>query len=282
MITVPAVLAIVGGIAFLVGLFGGGIEVRELKFPAISRLLRILSTLSGAMLIGFAAWLSSADLVPPTPPPTPIISSTAIDTPTPTVTASPTNTPTPTASPTNTPTVTTAPLSDLSDAVLTLQDFPSGFEEIPPATFGFTKEDLSQEGFTVESLFAFLEAEHFEFVVGFTTLLPTGLEQAGFDVALRQPDFLLESLIVGMGPVDILEQKELPGLDDIGDASVGLTVVIDVEGFPMRVDVVAFRRDIAGAFVIIMYLDGEVPIVPIGDVARKFDERVVGVLSPHS
>lgn len=276
MIGVPAILAIIGGIAFLVGLFGGGIEIRELKFPAITRPLRIISTLAGAVLIVSAVWLSSPGLVPPTPSPTPIITPTLV------VTASPTNTPTPTASPTNTPTVTPAPLSDLSDAVLTLQDFPSGFEEIPPAAFGFTKEDLSQEGFTVESLFAFLEAEHFEFVMGFTTLLPTELEQAGFDVALRQPDFLLESLIVGMGAVDILEQKELPGLDDIADASVGLTVAIDAGGFPMRMDLVAFRRDVAGAFVLVMYVDGEVPIVPIGDVARKFDERIVEVLSPHN
>ena len=163
--------------------------------------------------------------------------------------------------------------------VLTLEDLPSGFEAMPPAEFGFTKEDLSQDDFTVESLFAFLEAEHFELVMGFTTLVPTKLEQAGFDVALRQPDFLLDSVIGGMGTTDILEQNDLPDFDDICDASAGVTVAVDMEGIPMRMDIVAFRRDVVGAFVFVMYIDGDVPIVPIGDVTRKFDERIVEVLS---
>ena len=216
--------------------------------------------------------------VPPTPTPVPPTPTPVPPTPTP-VPPTPTPvppTPTPTPLP---PTPTLTPLPDLSNVVLTLEDLPSGFEAMSPAEFGFTKEDLSQDDFTVESLFVFLEAEHFELVMGFTALVSTRLEQAGFDVALRQPDFLLDSLIGGMGATDILEQKDLPDLDDIGDASAGVTVAVDMEGISMRMDIVAFRRDVVGAFVFVMYIDGDVPIVPIGDVSRIFDERIVEVLS---
>ena len=234
----------------------------------------------------FATQTAEAPTLTPTPTPTPTW------TPTPTPTVTPTNTPTPTLTPTltptptatvlptNTPTVTPTPLPDLSDAVLTLQDLPSGFEEMPLAELGMTEADLSQEDFAVESLFAFLEAEHFEMVMGFTALLPTGVEQAGFNVVLRHPDVLLELMIGGMGAVDVLEQKELPDLDDIGDVSVGLTVAVDIEGIPMRIDVVVFRRDVVGAVVLVMYIDGDVPVVPVGDVARKLDNRIVEVLPP--
>ena len=226
----------------------------------------------------------TATPVPPTPTPIPPTATPVPPTPTPVPPTTPTPVP-PTATPippTPTPvppSPTPTPLPDLSNVVLTLEDLPSGFEAMPPVELGFTEEDLSQDGFTVESLFVFLEAEHFELVMGLTALVATRLEQAGFDVALRQPDFVLDSLIGGMGATDILEQKDLPDLDDIGDASVGVTVAADMEGIPMRMDIVPFRRDVVGAFILVMYIDGDVPIVPIGDVARMFDERIVEALS---
>ncbi len=204
---------------------------------------------------------------------------TATSTPTPTPTLTPTPTPTPIPTSTSTPTVTPTPGPDLSEAVLTLEDLPPGFEAIPPDEFGFTKEDLSQEDFTVEETFIFMEAEHFELIMGFTTLVSTRIEQAGFDAGLRRSDFLMGAFIEGMGEADILEEEELSGLDDIGDASGGWTVVADMEGIPMRIDTVAFRRDIVGVFIFVMYIDGDVPVVPVGDVARKLDDRVIEVLA---
>jgi hypothetical protein len=167
----------------------------------------------------------------------------------------------------------------VSEAVLTLEDLPSGFEEISLDELGLAEEDLSGDEFTVEAIFAFLEAEHFEFVMGFTTLLLTRLDQAGFDVALDQPEFLMDSFVGGMGAVEILEQNELE-LGDLGDASAGLTLVADVEGIPMRMDMAVFRRDIVGAFIVVMYIDGDVPVLSIGEAANKLDARIVEVLPP--
>lgn len=88
---------------------------------------------------------------------------------------------TPTPLPTSTPT----PLPDLSVVVLALEDLPSGFETISLDELGITKEDLVGDDFKVEGIFTFLEAENFELVMGVTTLLPTRLDQVGFDMVIR-------------------------------------------------------------------------------------------------
>ncbi len=192
-----------------------------------------------------------------------------------------TTTPTLTATPTIipfTPTIEPAP-SVLSDAVLTLKDLPSGFEAIALDEFGLSKEDLSVEGFTVDEIFAFMGSDPFEMIMGFTTLLPTDHDQAGFDVALGQPEFLMDTFILGMGATEVQGQKELTHLDNIGDASVGFTMIADLGGIPMRMDMVVLRRDVAGAFLFVFYIDGTVPVITIDEVSGKMDDRFVEVLS---
>lgn len=210
-------------------------------------------------------------LATPTPTPT--------NTPTPTPTRTPT--PTPTSTSTNTPTATPTPLPDISRAVVKLDDLPSGFEEIPPEELGLTNEALSGEEFQAETLFAFLEPDRLEFVIGSTTLLLTRLEQAGFDIALARPEALTDSFVEGFGATDIVEQAELDQMSGIGDASAGSTVVARVQNLPMRIDVAVFRRDIVGAFVVAMYLDGDEPVVTVEEVARRLDARIVEVLPPE-
>lgn len=202
------------------------------------------------------------------------------DTPTLTLTSTPSLTPssTPTAIPTDTPTVTSTSRPDFSAVVLTVDDLPSGFEAISLDELGFTPEDLSDEEFTVESSFAFLEAERFEIIMGFAISLQTRLDQAAFDLGLSQPDFMTEAFLEGMGAVEVLEQMELP-LSAVGDASAGSTLVVDMEGLPMRIDIGIFRRDKLGAFAIVMYLDGDDPVVTIEEVAGIFDDRIIEMLS---
>lgn len=100
MINVEAIVAIVGGIAFLVGLFGGGVTMKELSLPKLPMWSRILSCLAGLALIVAAVLLSR------TPPPIPAPVNQTAYTPTPTVsqmTIVPSNTATVTPPPTSTP-----------------------------------------------------------------------------------------------------------------------------------------------------------------------------------
>ena len=88
MLNVATVIAIVGGIAFIVGLFGGGIKLKEVQIPVIPAPLRFLSIIAGGILIGIAVWF-------PTSPATPsLLTSTKIpNTPTPEPTEIPTPVP---------------------------------------------------------------------------------------------------------------------------------------------------------------------------------------------
>ena len=230
---------------------------RRVIFPSIVLAVVVMSALG-------------CDVLSPSPTPTPTRAPTA----TPTLTPTTTHTPRPTATPTITPT----PESSIAGIVLALEDLPPGFEATSLEEYGLTREALSGGGLVVEAVFAFVEYEHFELVMGFTTLLPTRLDQASFDAELGQPDYLIESFVLGLGGADILEQSQLAGLDDIGDASAGLTVVSDTTGIPMRMDMVVFRRDVVGVFLITMYLDGDVPVIPIADLARIMDDRVAEML----
>jgi hypothetical protein len=119
----PTVLAITGGIALLVGLFGGGIKAKEIEVPKIPVRPRIISSLVGLMLIGVAINIqaSPGSTPPPTatpddppePAPPQIIPTTSLpenppaDIPTYTPTQAPTDTPTP--SPTSSHTSTQEP-----------------------------------------------------------------------------------------------------------------------------------------------------------------------------
>jgi len=54
-----AVIAAIGGIALLLGIFGGGIKAKEVDIPILPVPVRILSSVIGTILIGTAIWLSS-------------------------------------------------------------------------------------------------------------------------------------------------------------------------------------------------------------------------------
>jgi hypothetical protein len=193
---------------------------------------------------------------------------------TPTHTATPTLTPTPTS--TNTPTITPTVQSDLSQVTLTLDDLPSGFEIVPTEDCGIPEEALDIDGIESES-FCFLEAKHFEIILGMTALLSTRLMQAEFDARVRQPEGR-EAIIEGMGEgFEILEQKDLPAQQDIGDASTGFTLLIDGGDVPTRMDMMFFRRGEVGVIICIVYINRESPIITIDEVAHKLDARIIQV-----
>jgi hypothetical protein len=71
--TLPVILAIAGCAALLVGLFGGGVKAKELEVPKISFLPRILSFITGMVLIGISIWIPqtpSTEIPPTEVPPT--------------------------------------------------------------------------------------------------------------------------------------------------------------------------------------------------------------------
>jgi len=167
---------------------------------------------------------------------------------------------------------------DLSQVVLTLQDLPPGFEEMPSELAALKAKLNQQETFKAESVFAFQKTNQpFQLLMGFTTLLPTRLEQATFDSYLNQSAFVqpfLEGFQQG-SQAEVVEPRKLklPSLNQIGNASAGWGASAKVKGIPISLDAVLLRRGQVGALMISMYMEGETPPLPISEIARKLDER---------
>jgi len=176
--------------------------------------------------------------------------------------------------PTDEPTETPPLELDLSSAVLTLEDLPPGFEEYTLEDMGMTIEDFGEDDFQPEEVFVFINTQDFQMVFGFNFLLAKKLEQAAFDVGISQPDVTLPALINGIGSENVQDEKILEGYDDIGEKQIAMSMIADMEGTSVQVDVLMFRRDIIGAMVLSMNLEEQTPIITIHELGQKLDQRV--------
>ena len=196
------------------------------------------------------------------------IASHILSTPTPAPTLTPVNTPT------KMPTLTPKPISDLSSAVLTLDDLPPGFEEYTLDEFGISADDFSNEDFQPKDVFIFVNPQDFQIVFGFNSLLTEKIDRAAFDVAMLQPEITLPVLVNGMGPENVHDEKLLEGMEDIGEVQMGMTMIANMEGVPAQVDVLMFRRNIIGAMVMSIVLEGQSPNITIHDLGLKLDQNI--------
>jgi hypothetical protein len=63
--TVPVILAIVGGLALLIGIVGGGVEWKGISIRSIEPITRGILALLGVILLGTAVWLGDQETIPP-------------------------------------------------------------------------------------------------------------------------------------------------------------------------------------------------------------------------
>lgn len=207
---------------------------------------------------------SPASLLAPTPTPTP--------TATPTSTATPT--PRPTATPTLTPTVLPTSIeAPEPQALLRLEDLPDGFESVPPAEFGLEEGQTFAEGITIGDAFAYIEPNRFEVIFGFTMALPQRLDQVGFDAGLERPEVLIDGLVAGMGSTEYRDVEVLEGVDQIGDKSSGIGLVVVSDPIALQMDMLIFRKGALGAFLVLMYFEGEQPLTSVLGLAETMAGR---------
>lgn len=176
-------------------------------------------------------------------------------------------------------------------ATLTLEDLPPGFTELPPelatqvaSRLDILTKQLGQGNLKPENFFTFVNPQNFQIVLGFTGKLPNKPEQASFDSSLQQLQQAeaqqqmlsqLQEKLKAFGEIKVTDSGTLPGLNDVANASTGLTLGLEMQGQPLRMDLAAFRRNTVGAFTAVMYAKGGQPAVAVGDVARKLDGRIV-------
>ncbi|MBE9118695.1 hypothetical protein IQ249_22660 [Lusitaniella coriacea LEGE 07157] len=172
---------------------------------------------------------------------------------------------------------------------LTPEDLPSGFQEIPPAIrsqlaaqFKVFGEQFGQEDLDVENFFAFFNPQSFQAVMGFTGDLGTPEQQERFDAnlqKLQEPDVqtqILESVqerLKEFGNIEITNPSVLSELNDVADASTGLSVEVKMQSQAFRIDMASFRRNEMGAFTAVIYRQSDSPIA-IKDLAEKLDRRI--------
>lgn len=172
-----------------------------------------------------------------------------------------------------------SPSRDWSQLTIDAQDLPPGFQGMPAEDLAELKQELSENDFSVESVFAFMEPNNFELLLGLTTPLQNQQAENEFEQILAEPEVLRKLVTDGMGETAILEQTEIEELDNIGESVAGVTLKLNLEGVPANLEIVAFRREAIGAFVFLLYLDGQTPRMPIVNLARTLDNRAVGILA---
>ncbi len=167
---------------------------------------------------------------------------------------------------------------DWSQLVINAQDLPPEFQAMPAEELAKLKQELGQEDFPVQSLFAFTEPNNFEILLGMTTLLKNRQEQNDFEAILASPQSLQRLIAEGIGATKIIQQTPLR-LENVGQAVAGVNLKLNLEGVPANLDIVAFRRDAVGAFVFLLYLEGQTPRRPIANLAGILDRRAQSILA---
>ncbi|MEJ2606547.1 MAG: hypothetical protein P8Z41_07725 [Anaerolineales bacterium] len=169
---------------------------------------------------------------------------------------------------------------DVAQWGLQLPDFPLGFEKEPMDETGIPPGLANGiEDATLVKRFAFSEeGDSPQLLIGFTLYIPSKSGQAKFDELISNPEFIVDDILSSFDHNGILEQDEIYGLEGIGDYSYGLTCVLDMEAVEMRVDGLGFRRDIAGALLFVLHIDGYPLEISVQDLAEILDQRIIPTL----
>lgn len=153
-----------------------------------------------------------------------------------------------------------------------LMPVPAGFTAqadnvVPPGT------EVKGVG-TVDQGFAFVGAEKVEFITGYTIKIPPAIGPEGFKLQIRKPELILDVVLLGLKAVGVNDKKEMPGLTNIGEESIGVTFTTHWNNTKLRVDGVVFRRGAIGAIAAVVYVDGQQPSVLVADVAKNLDIKI--------
>ena len=208
-------------------------------------------------------------------PATPTMTSTSKPSPSPSVTPETVESNLLPATWTPTPTLTEVPI-DTASWTLERDDLTADFEATTLEELGIVSDNLLFEGeYPLINIFSFIDSnEEFEGIYGWTFLIEDESDQAAFDSDIREMDLFTEQMIEDLSVEEVIDQQELGMPADLGDFSRAITVVAKIEDVDFRFDMVLFRRDAAGVYCVTIYLDGEIAVMPIQDVALKIDAHI--------
>ena len=176
---------------------------------------------------------------------------------------------------------------------LTVQDLPAGFQPLSPevATVIATqletfKGKLNLANIKTEDVFAFINPDTLQVVVGMTANLPQQTDQARFDASVQdlQKPAVQEQMVAELKqqlkslpqvPVQVVDYKTLTGMNKLATTSTGLQVGVNIIGQSVNMDLGVFRREKVGALTAVLYMKGDQPALSITDAARKLDSKII-------
>jgi hypothetical protein len=176
---------------------------------------------------------------------------------------------------TPTPTLTEVPL-DTSTWTLSGDDLTNNFEEITLEELGLDSEpDLFEGKYPIVDIFSYTDSnDEFESIYGWIFLIEDETDQDDFDTTIQDMNLFTDELIEDLGVEEVIDQQALEMPEDLGDSSRAITVIARIEDVDFRFDMILFRRDSAGIYCVTIYLDGEIPVIPLQDLALTLDARV--------
>ncbi|MBN1305455.1 MAG: hypothetical protein JXA13_13535 [Anaerolineales bacterium] len=179
-----------------------------------------------------------------------------------TATARPTRTPVPTRTPK--PTSTPVQLVDISGVVLDLEDLHSSFRVCSDRELGIEgdTEDLVSYNFKYD-------AGH-NFIYAWTERLPKEVDRNYVDIVIEDAERLPGYINLDEDPLKMTPIKEL---SDLGDASVGVRMIIGDSDYKENLDFFLMRRDMIVVQVLVVYPDGTRPMVNIQELAQILERR---------
>lgn len=171
------------------------------------------------------------------------------------------------------PTEAPVKVPDMSAARIFRQQLPGGFEEIP-------MDDVEQGGmlpgkeeYLPEVVFAYVNKNDFQLIIGMNFLLVDAINRIGFSAALKDTDTLKE-FAGAIGGENIRDEVVIETMDDLGEKRSAMAMVADVEGVPMNVNVAIFQRGVIGGIIMSMSAEGEEAKISFEDLGQLFDKRV--------
>ena len=178
-----------------------------------------------------------------------------------------------------------------SAATLTLEDLPPGFQQLPPtlisqlaSQFEAFSQQLAPGNLNPENFFAFVNPATFQMVLGFTGDVPEQSEQMNFDTNLQKLDDpqaqeqvvdLVTEKLKEFGGIQVENYALMPEMKTLADASAGMTMLVNMQGQPLRLDMAGFRRNDVVAFTGVLYPNEQESIVQVRELVNKLDDRIV-------
>lgn len=172
----------------------------------------------------------------------------------------------------------------ISYAVLNLEDLPEGFQVYTLDDLGLTMDELPGQDLVLagepHDYFGFVYTEPMEMLLGFHMYPLSAEEQNLFDIDMdyfyTRPIKFAEMLDEDM-PVKSAEI--LPVLSGIGDKSMGIRCHIEDEDIAIAMDVVIFRSNDFVTILLVIWMEGDEPVVTCESLVSVLEARMAAVLA---